>query len=99
MNEKIKGLGILLPEIYKDLAQPTVRNAGNALGEVADLIVAPIGLIVAPIGRCASILKKNLLRTIDKLDKEKPANIVPTATECGGSYFRKNALHRRRKSC
>jgi len=71
VSEEIKALVSLVPELYKDLAQPTVRNAGNALGEVADLIAAPVG-------RCASILKNNVLRTIDKLSKEHPENVVQT---------------------
>lgn len=71
MAEENKNLARLVPEVYKDLAQPAAKNAGNAIGEVVDLIVAPVG-------RCANILKGNLLRTIDKLGKEEPENIIPT---------------------
>lgn len=88
MNKENKGLVSLVPEIYRDLAQPTVRNAGNALGEVADLIVAPVG-------RCASILKNNLLRTIDKLGKEAPENVAPAKPSVAVPILEKCATSKR----
>ncbi len=73
MGEEMKSFGSLLPEIYKDAAQPTVRSAGKALGLVAELVFYPFG-------RCAEITKKNVSKFLDKFDGEEQTNIVEPET-------------------
>lgn len=61
-------------EAYKDIAQPTARVVGSALGKV-------VGLTLDWIGALADIGNANLMRFVKKLEKEErenPENIIPT---------------------
>ena len=82
MSEETKSLAVLLPTIYKDLAQPTAQTVGQALGSIA-------GLVLRPIGRCADIATKNLLKFADKLDKEERDNIMPPDPNIGVPILQK----------
>lgn len=82
MNGEIKNLGSLLPEIYKDAAQPAVRTAGKAIGSVAELILSPIG-------RCAEIFSKNISNFFDKFDSANEEDIVPPKPNIGVPIFQK----------
>ena len=73
MNDEMKTMGSLLPTLYKDAAQPTVRSAGKAIGSVADLVFNPIG-------RCAKIASKNISKLLNKFDGEEQNNIVEPET-------------------
>ena len=82
MSDEIKSFNSLLPEIYKDSAQPTFRVAGQALGSIADLVLSPFG-------RCAEIAKKNVFKFLDKFDKEDQDNIVSPAPNIGVPVLQK----------
>jgi len=74
VSEETKALIAVIREGYKDMAQPTARAVGNALGKVA-------GLALEPVGALADIGKANLMRFVKKLEKEErenPENIIPT---------------------
>jgi len=82
MNGEIKNLGSLLPEIYKDAAQPAVRTAGKAIGSVAELTFSPIG-------RCAEIFSKNISNFLDKFDSANEEDIVPPKPNIAVPIFQK----------
>ena len=74
MSEETKALIAVIRDGYKDMAQPTARVIGNALGNIA-------GLALEPVGALADIGKANLMRFVKKLEKdemENPGNIIPT---------------------
>jgi hypothetical protein len=79
MNQK---LAELLPNIYEDLAQPSIKRAGLALGNV-------VGIITTPLGTGASILEKNLDKFVKRLDKETDKEIIPINPEIGIPVFEK----------
>jgi len=74
MIEEHKALVSLIRESYKDIAQPTARVIGDALGQCA-------GFVLEPVGGLANIGRNNLMRFVKKLEKEErenPENIIPT---------------------
>ena len=60
--DTIKGTASLLPEIYKDLAQPSVQKVGKALGCVFDLITLPTEYLT----RWSDFKKENINRHFEK---------------------------------
>lgn len=64
----------LLPQIYKDAAQPAVQKFGKALGAIA-------GYIFSPLEKVAGIGEKNMLRLVERLDAEDEEKIIPAPPE------------------
>lgn len=66
----------LLPEVYRDVAQPGVQKLGLAISSL-------IGVLTGPIIIGSNIAEKNLVALIRRLDKEDEGSIVPIPPELG----------------
>ena len=56
-----KGLAEIIPEVYRDLAKPSVIKLGTAVGSI-------LGVVLGPAGRLGEIGETNLIKLVNRLD-------------------------------
>lgn len=62
----LSGLSKLLPDIYKDLAQPSLQVLGNALGKALEFVTLPI----TALGTVSDCAKANLNHRLEEYTKK-----------------------------
>ena len=79
----------LAPEVYKDVAKPSLQAMGKALGNVIELVALPISGLNYWSEKAKILIAHNLDVYRKKLDQIEPEKVQPVAQEIGVPIFEK----------